>query len=156
MLARVDAGAVLRVAGLFETGAALVVASADAQGRPSITRGWAATVSEDGYVAVCITAPNGSTTRANIAANGRLAVTVVDPTTYGSAQVKGVVDCVREPNDPELDRVEAHARRFSDATATVGIVNADCLMLGDLLAVGFVATEVYDQTPGGAAGKAMV
>lgn len=148
-------GAVARVAGLFDTGAALVVASVDGQGRPSITRGWGATVSADGYVSLCITAPDGSATRANLGANGRIAVTVVDPTTYGSAQVKGIVDSTLEPTDPQFDRVDAHVRRFAAATATVGIVDGGCLMLGDLVAVGFVATEVYDQTPGATAGKAM-
>jgi len=93
--------------------------------------------------------------RSNLAANGRIAVTVVDPVTYTSAQVKGTVDVVRDPTDAEFDRVEAHMGRFTDAVVTVGVVDADCLMLGDLVAVGFMSAEAYDQTPGGSAGKAL-
>jgi flavin reductase (DIM6/NTAB) family NADH-FMN oxidoreductase RutF len=155
MLGRVDAGAAERVAELFRSGAAIVVASVDVTGRPSITRGWGATVSAEGYVALCISARNESAMRANLAANGRIAVTVVDPETYRSAQVKGIVVAMRDPTEAEFDRVEVHAARFTGAVAAVGLAGAGCMMLGDLVTVGFEAAEAYDQTPGGSAGQAL-
>jgi hypothetical protein len=154
MLGRVEAGAAGRVGELFRSGA-IVVASVDVAGRPSITRGWGATVSAEGYVVLCITAPNGSAMRSNLGANGRIAVTIADPATYRSAQVKGIVDVVRDPTEAEFDRVEAHTGGFTDAVAAVGMADADCMMLGDLAAVGFAAAEAYDQTPGGRAGQAL-
>jgi flavin reductase (DIM6/NTAB) family NADH-FMN oxidoreductase RutF len=151
----VDGGTAARVAQLFATGAAIVVATTDEAGRAAITRGWGGSVSHAGYVTVCVAAPPDSATRSNVRANGRIAVTVVDPTTYASAQVKGIVDTVREPSDAEHDQVEAHVLRFGEAVAGVGLAGAECLMLGDLETVGFRATEVYDQTPGGHAGQAL-
>ena len=140
---------------LFRGGAAVVAATANAEGRPSITRGWGPTISGDGYVVVCLTACTGSAMRSNLAAKGRIAVTAAHPVTYNSAQVKGTVDVVRDPTDDELDRVEAHRARFAGAAAEVGATDAECLMLGDLVTVCFRADEAYDQTPGGRAGQAL-
>ena len=140
---------------LFRGGAAVVAATANAEGRPSITRGWGATISPEGYVVVCLTARTGSAMRSNLAAKGRIAVTAAHPVTYSSAQVKGTVDVVRDPTDDELDRVEAHRARFAGAAAEVGATDAECLMLGDLVTVCFRADEAYDQTPGGRAGQAL-
>jgi Pyridoxamine 5'-phosphate oxidase len=99
----VDAGVAEQVRELFLT-AAGVAATANAQGRPSITRAWGPTISADGYVVVCLTACAGSAMRANLAAKGRIAVTAAHPVTYSSAQVKGTVDVVRDPTDAEFDR----------------------------------------------------
>ncbi len=92
--------------------------------------------------------------RSNLAAKGRIAVTAAHPVTYSSAQVKGTVDVVRDPTDAELDRVKDHLARFVEAAGKVG-ADVECLMLGDLVAVGFLADEAYDQTPGGRAGQAL-
>jgi Pyridoxamine 5'-phosphate oxidase len=151
----VDAGVADRVKELFGGGAAVVAATANAEGRPSITRGWGATISAEGYVVVCLTAHAGSAMRSNLAANGRIAVTVADVGTYNSAQVKGTVDLVRDPTDAELDLAKAHQARFADAAHKAGAADAGCLMIGNLVAVGFMADEVYDQTPGGRAGQAL-
>jgi len=103
----VDAGVAEQVRELFLT-AAVVAATVNAEGRPSITRGWGPTISGDGCVVVCLTACTGSAMRSNLAAKGRIAVTAAHPVTYSSAQVKGTVYVVRDPTDDELDRVEAH------------------------------------------------
>jgi hypothetical protein len=93
--------------------------------------------------------------RSNLAAKGRIAVTAAHPVTYSSAQLKGTVDVVRDPADDEFDRVEAHRARFAGAAAEVGATDGECLMLGDLVTVGFRADEAYDQTPGGRPGQAL-
>jgi hypothetical protein len=154
MLSCVDAGVAEQVGALFRGGAAVVAATANAQGRPSITRGWGPTISPEGYVVVCLTAFPGSVMRSNLAAKGRIAVTAAHPVTYSSAQVKGTVDVVRDPTDAELDRVKDHLGRFVEAAGEVG-ADVECLMLGNLAAVGFLADEAYDQTPGGRAGQAL-
>jgi hypothetical protein len=150
-----DAGVAEQVGELFRGGAAVVAATANAEGRPSITRGWGPTISGDGYVVVCLTACTRSVMRSNLAAKGRIAVTAAHPVTYSSAQVKGTVDVVRDPTDDEFDRVEAHRARFAGACTELGLTDGECLMLGDLVAVGFMADEAYDQTPGGRAGQAL-
>lgn len=154
MLGCVDAAVAEQVGELFRGGAAVVAATADAEGRPSITRGWGPTISPDGYVVVCLTACTGSVMRSNLAAKGRIAVTAAHPVTYSSAQVKGTVDVVRDPTEAELDRVKAHLVRFVESAGKVG-ADVECLMLGDLVTVCFTADEAYDQTPGGRAGQAL-
>jgi hypothetical protein len=59
MLGCVDAGVAEQVGELFRAGAAVVAATANAEGRLSITRGWGPTISGDGYVVVCLTARTG-------------------------------------------------------------------------------------------------
>ena len=139
-----DAGVAEQVGELFRGGAAVVAATANAEGRPSITRGWGPTISGDGYVVVCLTACTGSAMRSNLAAKGRIAVTAAHPVTYNSAQVKGTVDVVRDPTDDEFDRVEAHRARFAGAAAEVGLADAGCIMLGDLVTVGLLDTTADD------------
>jgi hypothetical protein len=151
----VDARVAAQVGELFRGGAAVVAATVNAEGRPSITRSWGATISPDGYVVVCLTAQTGSAMRSNLAAKGRIALTAAHPVTYSSVQLKGAVDIVRDPTDAELDRVKVHQARFAGAAAEVGATDAECLMLGDLVTVGFRADEAYDQTPGGRAGQAL-
>jgi hypothetical protein len=155
MLGCVDARVAEQVGELFRGGAAVVAATANTEGRPSITRGWGPTISPDGYVVVCLTACTGSVMRSNLAAKGRIAVTAAHPVTYSSAQVKGTIDVVRDPTDAELNRVKVHQARFARTAAEVGATDAECLMLGDLVTVGFIADEAYDQTPGGQAGQAL-
>ena len=92
--------------------------------------------------------------RSNLAAKGRIAVTTAHPVTYSSVQVKGTVDVVRDPTDAELDRVKDHLARFVEAAGEVG-ADVECLMLGHLAAVSFLADEAYDQTPGGRAGQVL-
>jgi hypothetical protein len=145
----VDAGVAERVGELFGGGAAVVAATASAEGRPSITRGWGPTISGDGYVVVCLTACTGSVMRSNLAAKGRIAVTAAHPVTYSSAQVKGTVDVVRDPTDAEFDRVKVHQARFAGAAAEVGATDAECLMLGDLVTVGFLRTKRTTRRPAG-------
>ena len=150
-----EADTTTRIAQLLATGAATVVATSDDAGGAAITRGWGVAVAPDGVITLCVSASTGSPTRANLTANGRIAVTVVDPATYVAMQVKGTAEIIREPNDDDRQLVADHLRRFSDAVATIGLVDVDCMMLGDLVTVGFVVREVADQTPGGDAGRVL-
>ena len=120
-----EAETTAQVARLCSTGAATVVATADDAGGAAITRGWGIGVSPTGLVTLCVSASAGSQTQANLAANGRIAVTLVDPTTYAAMQVKGIAEIVREPNDHERELVADHLRRFSDAVATIGLLDVN-------------------------------
>jgi flavin reductase (DIM6/NTAB) family NADH-FMN oxidoreductase RutF len=151
----VEAGTTAWVAQVCASGAATVVATADDEGRAAITRGWGIAMSPERRVTLCVSASAGSPTRSNLTANGRIAVTVVDPTTYAAVQSKGVADIVRDPTDRELEDVATHVRRFSDAVATIGLLDVECMMLGDLVMVEFTAWEIADQTPGGDAGRVL-
>ena len=77
-------------------------------------------------------APVGSRPRANLERTAVIAVGVSPPTIARAAQLKGSVVAVREPTRDELARAERHASLFADAV-----------------------DEIFDQTPGPAAGRAL-
>lgn len=142
------------LSGMLRRGVAIVVATAGEDGRPSLTRGWGPTYDEDTRVMrLTVTAPTGSPTLTNLESNGAIAVTVSEPLTYATAQLKGVVDHVGALS--ESDRVAAHEHlaRFADDVAQIGIAEGADLFGGDLRSVSFEVEMVYDQTPGGRAGS---
>jgi hypothetical protein len=142
-------------AALIEGAAAVMVASRDAELRPEIARGWGAAVLDDGAaVRVCLIAPPGTPTRENLATNGQVSMNCTVPSTYRALQVKGTVIELGEPDEEDLERARAHARRFVAETAKVGApAPGEHYVQAVDLALTFAAHEVFDQTPGPAAGS---
>ena len=146
------------LAAFVRSGVAIVVATRDDDMTPEITRAWGADVVIDGAsLTICVTAPPGSKTRANLEHNGAIAVNFTLPTTYRSAQMKGSVVDVHDPSPAELARVERHIELFVEQTEQVGLSAAGARQLAErnLLAVTIAVRELYDQTPGPNAGKRM-
>lgn len=135
-------------------GVAVVVATAGSDGRPALTRGWGPLYDElEETLTLAVTAPAGSPTLANLESNGSIAVTVSEPLTYRTVQMKGVVDHVEAPSEETRARVRQHLDRFVADVAQLGITQgADRLFLGDLRSVSFGVEELYEQTPGDSAG----
>lgn len=155
---RSAAGGVL-VPGLMEFvrgGVAVGVATRSDDLKPAFTRGFGPEVSVDGrYVTLCVIAPPGSPSRANIEGNGSIAVVFNPPTAGRAVQFKGVVVDVREPGLADLERAERHLEAFAVEAEQVGAPpgNAQRLfMRADFLAVTFSIDELFDQTPGRRAG----
>jgi hypothetical protein len=143
------------VAELLSRGVAAIAATRSAELRPDLVRGWGIRVSEErDAIDLCLEVPDGSPVRENLADNGSLALTASLPTTYKSVQVKGVATEVREPSDDELAAVEEHVAAFGREAAQVGLPpdGAQRLMGSGFVAVTLEVREVYDQTPGPAAG----
>jgi hypothetical protein len=140
---------------LLLAGVATVVASRDARMRPSLQRGWAPAISEDGCeVTVCVPAAPGSRMRDNLESNGAVAITCSRPTTYQTVQVKGEVVAIREPTTEQRAAAEAHADAFSREVEDLGLPRdtGRRLFESDLVAVTIAAAVLYDQTPGPRAG----
>jgi hypothetical protein len=133
----------------------VVVATRDDYLRPSIARAWGLAASSDGAeVALCVAAPAGSSTRANLESNGAIAVTCSQPSTYRTVQLKGHVIAVSETSDDHLAAVDEHVEAFSREAEAVGLPPGSGRRFTDagLVAVSFTVSEVYDQTPGPNAG----
>ena len=76
---------------LVHGGVAISVATRDADLRPAVTRAWGPEVSADGLtLRLCVDAPAGSATRANLEGNGAIAVGFNPPTIARALQIKGV------------------------------------------------------------------
>jgi hypothetical protein len=140
---------------LMLAGVATIVATRDDRMRPSLQRGWALAVSEDGReVTVCVSAAPGSRIRDNLESNGAVAITCSRPTTYRTVQVKGKVVGIRDPTAEQRADAEAHADAFSREVEELGLPPGTGRRMfdTDLVAVTIAAAELYDQTPGPRAG----
>ena len=139
-------------------GVAIVVATRDAQLRPEVGRGWGIHVPDEGDRAtVCLAAPEGSRMRSNLDQNGAIAVTCSLPSSYRTLQLKGQALELHPPTPEQLERVDAHAGAFSLEAEQVGLPpgSGRLLVEPELTAVTFSVRELYDQTPGPAAGAAL-
>lgn len=138
-------------------GVAVSVATRDAELRPTFARGWGPLVADDGQtVTVCVTAPLGSATRANLEENGAMAIGLSPPTIARALQVKGSAVELREPSPAQLERAERHLEAFSAEARTLGYPPELVRRLYsplDFVSVTLSIDEVFDQTPGPSAGK---
>jgi len=142
-------------ADLLESPCALVVGSVDRAGLPDATRGWGLEVLDGGNRVRVLLSTSASTTIANARETRRLAITATHFATLVSVQVKGMVTAVEDarPADRirfdrfwagcvhELEELDGTPPDLTSRLAPPGIV------AGEL-----TVDEVYDQTPGPAAG----
>ncbi|HET7574705.1 MAG TPA: hypothetical protein VFJ99_06270 [Solirubrobacterales bacterium] len=143
------------LAGFLTSGVAIMAATRDGDLQPEIARGWGPGPSADGArLDLCLIAPSGSATRANLEANVSIAVNCTRPSTYRAVQIKGRVTEVRAPTEDDLARAAEHAEAFTADTAKVGSPAPSAFYIGAVdLAVTLEVDELYDQTPGPAAGS---
>jgi hypothetical protein len=143
------------LASLLSTGVGILVATRSEDLTPAITRGWGPLLDESTpRLEVSVTAPAGSATLSNLESTRPIAVTVSQPTTYRTMQMKGVVDAIGDLTDEQRSRVQSHQDLFHEEVAKLGVTaNAANLFLGDLRVVSFVVDELFDQTPGVGAGN---
>jgi hypothetical protein len=142
---------------LLESDAIILVGTVAADGLPEASRGWGLTVrTEADPPEVRLLMPVASArARENLETTGRIAITVTDVETLRSAQVKGRVARFEPATDADA---RAHERSFvALAEALERADGTDPTLLanrkpGALTALVATLEEVYDQTPGPAAG----
>lgn len=147
---------VVRLAG---TGLAVIVGTRDGANRPELSRAWGLRVAADRTaIEVCVPLGSGARVLKNIAETRDVAVTLVQPTTYRSFQVKGNGVVVGDACAEDLERVDRHQRAFLDEVAAVGMAGPEAAHLYDRESVPGMATirvtveSLFDQTPGPGAG----
>jgi hypothetical protein len=141
---------------LLESGCGVIIGTVDADGAPHASRGWGITVVSAEPPEVRLLLDLGDTVAAaNIAGNGRVAVTGGDIRTLHSIQFKGQAT----PVEPATADDRARAGRYADDFfGDIHAVDGTPYELLDGLRVpGYVAChvridELYDQTPGPGAG----
>jgi hypothetical protein len=140
---------------LARQGVACVVGTRDGGLRPAVARAWAPVLAADGTtLSLCVEAPAGSPTRANLEDGTPLAATLVLPSSYVSIQLKGRVTALADLDDADRALVAAHADAFAAEAAAVGLAEsiARALQDTDYIKIDVALTERYDQTPGPGAG----
>jgi hypothetical protein len=143
------------LAAFLGQGVAVIVATRDDRMQPEITRGWGPQVAADGReLTLCLSMPPGSASRANLEANGEIAITFSLPTTYRSVQVKGRAELGGDPTPEQRSRIEAHVALFVEQVGQIGMApsHASRMSVPPVVAVTCSVRELYDQTPGAGAG----
>jgi len=139
------------------SGVAVGVATRDEGMRPACTRAWGPQVSADRRsLTLCVSAPAGSATRANLEGNGGVAVGFCPPTIAKAVQLKGVVVVVGEPGPDDLERVERHVQAFRAECARIGVPPEVAHRIFDGSSMVLVSVSIvdgFDQTPGPTAGS---
>ncbi len=145
------------VVGFVHSGVAVGVATRDETVRPAFTRAWGPQVSADHRsLLLCVSAPEGSATRANLEVNGAVALGFCPPTIAKAVQLKGVAVVLGEPGPDDLERVERHVGEFRAECERIGVPPAIAERMVDrssLVLVSVSIDEGYDQTPGPTAGR---
>ena len=150
---------ILDLVAFVHSGVAVSVGTRDADLKPAFSRAWGPVVSDDGRsLALCVIAPPGSWMRANLDANGPIAVGFSPPTIARALQVEGRRVGVREParrpiwSGPSgtcpVVRRGGRADRRTPRAFAADVRRAVRLRLRSTLSID----EVFDQTPGPTAG----
>lgn len=141
---------------LIESGVAVSVATADATGRPHLATAWGPRVGPDGTTAsVFIDRARSATTVEDIEATLRIAMTVGDPISYRSIQLKGTSLGCADPTEEDRDWVRRHREAFMVSIALIG----DPPALGrnmwseEVIRIDFLVEQAFEQTPGPDAGR---
>jgi hypothetical protein len=140
-----------------EGGVAVGVATRDESMRPAFTRAWGPLVSADRRsLTLCVSASEGSATRANLEGNAAVALGFCPPTIAKAVQLKGVAVVLGEPSAQDLEHVERHVSAFRAECGRIGVPPevANRMFVGaTLLLIKVSIDEGYDQTPGPTAGR---
>jgi general stress protein 26 len=139
----------------LESGVAIQVGTAGADGKPHAVTGWGARINEDGTVSIFIEAKRASRPLANLATNPKVAVIFGDPISYRSIQLKGQWRSTAPPSEEDQAWVVRHRDLFASSTALVGdnpnsIRN---LWMDEVMRIDFDVQQAFDQTPGPEAGR---
>lgn len=147
----------------LESGCSTIVGTLGLAGEPHATRGWGIEVSSTDPPRIRLLV--GAGTFAAIerlpgdGATFPIAVTGADVRTLRSVQLKGTARDLETPTPADLARSVAFCDAFfGDVEATDGLPRTlmERLVPADLLALTVDVAELYDQTPGPAAGMAIV
>ncbi len=143
----------------LHSGVSALVATRDAGLRPEIARAWGPEPAAEGReLTLCLIAPAGSPTRANLEDNGAIAVVCSIPTTARAIQIKGAATRLAEPGPGELASAERHLEAFLEQIELIGFGSrtqqtSRVFDPESFLAVRFAIDEIYEQSPGPRAGQ---
>jgi hypothetical protein len=138
-----------------ESGVVPVVCTANPAGRPHVAPAWAPRVLEDGRtVDLFLDSERAARTLANLKSTKRIALTIGDPITYRSVQLKGVYLSQGEPEEDDREWVQQQREATAAALALIGDPPAviSNLWMEEVVRVTFEVEGGFDQTPGPNAG----
>lgn len=139
----------------LESPCSLIVGTVDDDGIPDGTRAWAVDVVDDGRRLRVLIATNADATIANLRAGGRIALTATDFVTLDSVQVKGRAEGVEARTAADQVRFDENCARCVGILVEADRASEDAVwrfLPPGVVACVMTVEEVFDQTPGPAAG----
>jgi hypothetical protein len=131
-----------------------MVATRDERMSLELTRAAGARLGDDGLLRLALPLPEARRAIWNLETNPVIALSVVLPTTYRNLQVKGRdVHAIEWPGHEVIAR--AHGAAFREQVIAVGVraeLAGNFLSLNRFVTFAFTPSEIYEQTPGPAAG----
>jgi hypothetical protein len=142
-----------------ETGPALIVGTVGADAVPHATRGWGLTVLDAGIGEIrLLLDADDDQARANLAETGAIAITATDVPTLRSLQMKGTCVEIAPASDVDAERSARYRDLFFgdiEATERTPRELPERLAPRALVGCAVRVDELFDQTPGPAAGTPM-
>jgi hypothetical protein len=140
----------------MEAGVAAILGTGDAEGRPRVDYGWGPRVRPDRTtVDVFLDTARADCALANVRENPKVALTMADPMTHRSVQLKGLYHETRAASEDDLAWVRQQREAFLTVTTLIGDPPETIrgLWLDDVVKVALTVECAFDQTPGPGAGK---
>ena len=140
-------------------GASIHIASRDATHVPHLVRAVGCRFSDDRRRAtIMVPATAGRRVLEDVRHNGHVAVVITQPSTHAALQLKGWDAEVLPLADGDEALVADYVRGFAEEIGRIGFSGPLARAVlgyapGDLAAVAFSVREVFEQTPGPAAGQ---
>lgn len=137
-------------------GVSVLVATVDANGIPSCSRGVAARPADDfESMTVYLPVATAHETLANVATTHRIAVSCTLPISHSSIQLKGLSRGVRMAHESERPFVREQLESFAAALDDIGLPRRITRSMSHwpAFAIDLSIEEVFDQTPGPKAGN---
>jgi hypothetical protein len=136
----------------------IVVATVGPNRVPDLVQGYGARVLVDGRVVVLVARSEAPGLLELLDEGAPIAVTFSTPTTHATVQLKSTRAALSTPKHADLEAFARYRRIFTEELGRVGFdeVYAAALLAAeasDLVAVGFVPEQAFDQTPGPRAGR---
>lgn len=136
-------------------GRSVLVGTVDPSGWPATCRGVGLLLDEDrqGFT-VYVPVATAAETVANLATNGRIAVSASEAVSHQSLQLKGRIRAVRIARDDEAPLVRESVERYADVLDRVGLPRGvtRAMTCWPAFAIEVTVEAVFDQTPGPRAG----
>jgi hypothetical protein len=146
------------VAALLQSPCSLIVGTVDASGLPAAARGTGLEVLDDGRRVRLLLSDAATIAIDNLRTTRRIALTGTEVATLVSYQVKGHAQSVEAATDADLRLADTYLAGFFQAvhdTDGTEIAMLERLRPHGHVAVVFDVEEIYDQTPGPNAGRAI-
>jgi hypothetical protein len=152
------------VKAFIERGVSVMLGTRDSELVPEIVRAWGPRVSRDRKgLSVCVAMAAGAKTVANLRDNGRLAVTFALPADSNAIQLWGRCTGTGPPQPDDLTAVHQHREAFTQLNKSLGVPppfiealwQRELAGSPDMVAIRFVAEQIFNQTPGPGAGSSL-